>query len=256
MAALLLAATLDFGLRRPRSGAEGAIRIHTWSRRIVEAIGLSFHVAGTPPVEGAVVSNHLSYLDILLYSAVQPFVMVSKVEVRSWPLLGWLTSQAGTVYVERGGAPSTYPGVNRAMAVAYRTGLPVLFFPEGTTTNGSAVLPFRRGLFHSVLNNHVPLRAASLRYALTGENGKATVSDDVCWWGDALFGPHLLRCLGLSGLRAEIQFDPQEIDGVDRFELAENAHASVEALYAGSVWQAGSSSRAEALHPSELVQAH
>jgi 1-acyl-sn-glycerol-3-phosphate acyltransferase len=124
-------------------------------------------VEGRIPACGAVVSNHLSYLDILLYSSVQPFVMVAKTEVRGWPLLGWLTAQAGTVYVERGGGPKTYPAVNAAMAEAYRSGLPVLFFPEGTTTDGAGVLPFRRGLFHSVLNNGVSLRTAAVRYTVS-----------------------------------------------------------------------------------------
>ena len=145
---------------------------------------------------------------------------------------GDVTAQAGTVYVERGGPPSTYPAVNQAMAEAYSSGLPVLFFPEGTTTDGSEVLPFRRGLFHSVLNNRVPLRTAALRYAIGENNGGATVANDVCWWGDALFGPHLIRCLGLRGLHAEIQFDDRPIEGQDRFALSENAQATVTALYA------------------------
>jgi 1-acyl-sn-glycerol-3-phosphate acyltransferase len=155
-----------------------------------------------------VVSNHLSYLDILLYSSVQPFVMVAKTEVRGWPLLGWLTAKAGTVYVERGGGPKTYPAVNAAMAEAYRSGLPVLFFPEGTTTDGAGVLPFRRGLFHSVLNGGVALRTAALRYSLDPHevNGDATVGEDVCWWGDMEFTPHMFRFLGLRGLSAQIRF--------------------------------------------------
>ncbi|HEX4651978.1 MAG TPA: 1-acyl-sn-glycerol-3-phosphate acyltransferase, partial [Granulicella sp.] len=70
------------------------------------------------------------------------------------------------------------------MSEAYRTGLPVLFFPEGTTTNGSEILPFRRGLFHSILNNDVPLRTATLRYALdeahVADNAHSTVASDVC----------------------------------------------------------------------------
>ncbi len=233
---LLLAANLDFRLRRPRTGAEGALRIQAWCRRIVATMGLSVRITGTLPRDGAVVSNHLSYLDILLYSAVHPFVMVAKREVRSWPLLGWLTAQAGTIYVERGAPPSVYPAVNRAMAEAYRTGLPVLFFPEGTTTNGSEVLRFRRGLFHSVLDNRVPLRTATLRYALdqdhATENGNATVADHVCWWGDAYLGPHLFRSLGLRGLHAEIHFDDASIEGRDRFALSENAHAAVATRYA------------------------
>jgi 1-acyl-sn-glycerol-3-phosphate acyltransferase len=234
--ALLVAANLDFRLRRPRSGAEGAIRIQAWCRRIIAAMGVSVRLSGPLPKDGVVVSNHLSYLDILLYSSIRPFVMVAKREVRSWPLLGWLTAQAGTVYVERGGAPSTYPAVNRAMAEAYRTGLPVLFFPEGTTTNGSEILPFRRGLFHSILDNAVPLRTATLNYTLdqahAADNGNATVADHVCWWGDAYLGPHLFRCLGLLGLRAEVHFDDAVIEGQDRFALSENARAAIAARYA------------------------
>ena len=144
---LLLSAVVDWWVRRPRVGAEGAVWIHGWCGRLVRAIGVEVRVLGELPACGAVVSNHLSYLDILLYSAVRPFVMVAKSEVRGWPLFGWLTSRAGTVYVTRGGGSSTYPAVNAAMAEAYRSGLPVLFFPEGTTTDGAEVLPFGEGCF-------------------------------------------------------------------------------------------------------------
>jgi 1-acyl-sn-glycerol-3-phosphate acyltransferase len=231
LVALLLAATLDLWIKRPRWGAEGAVWIHGWCRRIVAAMGIEFRVTGAIPSAErgpvAVVSNHLSYLDILLYSAARPFVMVSKSEVKRWPLLGRLTAQAGTVYVDRDGGPPTYPAVNAAMAEAYKSGLPVLFFPEGTTTNGSEVLPFRRGLFHSVLNNRVELRTAALRFSLGDGNGLATVADDVCWWGDALFGPHIFRCLGLRGVSARIAFDDAAVRGADRFELSERARERV-----------------------------
>jgi 1-acyl-sn-glycerol-3-phosphate acyltransferase len=229
--AMLLAATFDLLLRRPRFGAEGAVWIHGWCRRIVDAMGINVLVTGSlPDASGgpvAVVSNHLSYLDILLYSAAQPFVMVAKSEVKRWPLLGRLTAQAGTVYVDRGGGPPTYPAVNRAMAEAYKSGLPVLFFPEGTTTDGSEVLPFRRGLFHSVLNNRVELRTAALRYSLGKGNGAATVANDVCWWGDAFFGPHIFRCLGLKDVSARIAFEEGVVDGADRFALSERARDRV-----------------------------
>jgi len=228
---LLLAATVDLWIKRPRWGAEGAVWIHGWCRRILVAMGIECSVTGTLPSAEygpvAVVSNHLSYLDILLYSAARPFVMVSKSEVKAWPLLGRLTAQAGTVYVDRDGGPPTYPAVNRAMAEAYKSGLPVLFFPEGTTTNGSEVLPFRRGLFHSVLNSGAELRTAALRFSLRDGNGSATVADDVCWWGDALFGPHIFRCLGLNGVSARISFDEAPVDGADRFELSERARERV-----------------------------
>jgi 1-acyl-sn-glycerol-3-phosphate acyltransferase len=244
VAALLLAVVMDWWIRRPRIGAEGAVWIHGWCRRLVRVVGVEWSVAGELPAGGVVVSNHLSYLDILLYSAVRPFVMVAKSEVRGWPLFGWLTSRAGTVYVTRGGGPSTYPRVNAAMAEAYRSGLPVLFFPEGTTTDGSEVLPFRRGLFHSVLNEGVPLRVAALRYSLVDAGG--AVEEDVCWWGDALLAPHLWRLLGLRGVKAEICFGGEVRDRLDRFVLSEGARRLVAEMYAGSGVGAGEAELVEA----------
>jgi lyso-ornithine lipid O-acyltransferase len=231
--ALLLVAAADCRLRRPKVGAEGAVWIHGWCRRIVRVLGFECCVEGVMPTGGAVVSNHLSYLDILLYSSVQPFVMVAKTEVRGWPLLGWLTAQAGTVYVERGGGPKTYPAVNAAMAEAYRSGLPVLFFPEGTTTDGVGVLAFRRGLFHSVLNGGIALRTAALRYTLDSHvvNGDAMVGEDVCWWGDMEFVSHMFRLLGLRGLRAQIRFGEEIVERADRFVLSETAQAVVAEMY-------------------------
>ena len=242
---LLLAAVVDWWVRRPGVGVAGAVWIHGWCQRIVRAIGVEVRVVGELPAYGAVVSNHLSYLDIVLYSAVRPFVMVAKSEVRGWPLVGWLTLRAGTVYVKRGGGPSTYPGVNAAMAEAYRSGLPVLFFPEGTTTDGSGVLPFRRGLFHSALNEGVPLRVAALRYSL--EDAGGSVEEDVCWWGDALLAPHLWRLLGLKGIRAEICFGREVRERGDRFVLSEGARGVVMGMYARS--------GVEAVGEAELVEA-
>jgi 1-acyl-sn-glycerol-3-phosphate acyltransferase len=228
---MLLAATVDLCVKRPLVGAEGAVWIHGWCRRIVAAMEIECEVTGSLPRSGAVVSNHLSYLDILLYSASRPFVMVAKSEVKRWPLLGRLTARAGTIYVDRGGGPPTYDTVNRAMAEAYKSGLPVLFFPEGTTTDGSGVLPFRRGLFHSVLNNGVELRTAAVQYEMGDGNGAATVGDDVCWWGDALFGPHIFKCLGLNGISSRISFHDAVVRGADRFELSERARDRVAQTY-------------------------
>ena len=232
---ILLAATVDLWIKRPKMGAEGAVWIHGWCRRIVAALGIKCQVTGELPDADrgpvAVVSNQLSYLDILLFSAASPFVMVAKSEVKRWPLLGRLTAQAGTVYVDRGGGPPTYPAVNQAMSEAYRSGLPVLFFPEGTTSNGSEVLPFRRGLFHSVLDNDVKLRTAALRYEIGDGNGAACVAKDVCWWGDAFFGPHIFRFLGLRDVSARIAFDGITVEGEDRFELSERARRRVTGEY-------------------------
>ena len=228
---------LFFGLRK---GPDGAVWVHGWSKRIVRALNIACTVEGPSPrcEEGrslAVVSNHLTYLDILISSAARPFIMVAKSEVRSWPLLGWITAQAGTVYVQRadvkGGRNQTHAEVNALMAEAFRSNLPVLFYPEGTTTDGEGILPFRRGLFHSVLHAHAEVRTAAVAYSLASPNPGASVANDVCFWGDMLFTPHLFTCLGLKGLRANLQFSHNYVQGDDRFALAINARADVTALY-------------------------
>ncbi|WP_213806824.1 1-acyl-sn-glycerol-3-phosphate acyltransferase [Granulicella sp. dw_53] len=231
---LLLAAAVGFALRRPKTALEGAMRIHQLCRKIVAMLRIECRVSGEVPQDGAVVSNHLSYLDVVVMNAVRPFVMVAKSEVRRWPLLGGLTTQAGTVYVTRGGGPTTYPAVNAAMAAAYRSGLPALFFPEGTTTNGSEVLAFRRGLFHSVLNERVALRTAALRYSV--EHG--SVEEDICWWGEMGLVPHLLRFLQLRDVQVELQFGTEVRDREDRFVLAVAAREQVLEMYEGSAREA------------------
>lgn len=243
--ALLVATCIDGQIRKRlfglRPGPAGAVWVHRWCRRIVRMMGMAVTVDGPLPIVSghglAVVSNHLSYLDILIYSATTPFVMVAKSEIRGWPLLGWITAQAGTVYVQRadvkGGQTQTHAQVNAAMREAYRSGLPVLFFPEGTTTDASEVLPFRRGLYHSILAGDIPMNTAALAYTLDEPDPGSTVANDVCFWGDMLFAPHLFRCLGLRGLRANIRFDTTRVAGEDRFALAINSRQHVVELYEG-----------------------
>jgi len=83
-----------------------------------------------------------------------------------------MTAQAGTVYVQRadvkGGKTQTHAEVNAMMAEAFAGGLPVMFFPEGTTTDGGEILAFRRGLYHSVINGGVPMKTAAVSYSLEG----------------------------------------------------------------------------------------
>jgi 1-acyl-sn-glycerol-3-phosphate acyltransferase len=241
--ALLLAAVADGQLRKTflgmKVGAEGSIWVSRWCRRIMRALQLECTIEGPIPSASerglAVVSNHLSYLDILVMSATRPFIMVSKVEVRSWPLLGWITAQAGTVYVQRadvkGGQTQTHAEVNAMMAEAFRSGLPVLFYPEGTTTGGDTILPFRRGLFNSVVYDGVPVKASALTYTMGPDNGSATIASDVCFVGDAEFGPHLFKALSLKKLKVHVKFGAEQIAGADRFALALNSRDAVIELY-------------------------
>ena len=207
-----------------------------WCRRILVCMGIEASVSG--PIPGAtaasgerfeaIVCNHLSYLDILVIASTLPCIMVAKSEVSRWPVIGWLTTRAGAVYVWRGGRRDTYPTVNAAMARAFRSGMPVAFFPEGTTTDGTEILPFRRGLFHSVLRDRVAVRCAAIQFEAAEPGAK--VEKDICWVGDAALVPHLFRLLGLRGVRAKLEFG-RTAKGVDRFALSQDARIAVSELY-------------------------
>ena len=117
---LLVVAVIDGHIRKwcfgLTTGPAGAVWASRWCRRLLRLSGIRLTVDGPLPKSGtqglALVSNHLSYLDILIYSAIQPCLMVAKKEVRDWPLIGWITAQAGTIYVERAdirGRPAAKP---------------------------------------------------------------------------------------------------------------------------------------------------
>ena len=194
-------------------------------------LGIGISVVGEFPARGAVISNHLSYLDIVLFAAVHPCVFVSKEEIRSWPVVGWMTTMAGTVYVARGHGGSAVRARQGTQA-ALDAGLPVVFFPEGTTSNGSGLLKFHSGLLGQVLAGGAPVTAAYLRYSLgAGNPVGVTVADDVCYWGDGSMVRHIFKLLGLRGVQAEVRFAEAAIafssDKLHRKQAAIEAQAAV-----------------------------
>lgn len=150
---------------------------------------------------GLTVSNHLTYLDILVYGALRPFVFVAKSEVRRWPLLGTLASLGGTVFVDRDRSLQVTQAI-RQIEQLLREGLAVLLFPEGTSSDGRSVLPFRPPLFEPAIRAGVNVTAAAIRYRAQG-----AAEDQVTYWGEMVFLPHLFHTLCIKGLAAEVSFD-------------------------------------------------
>ncbi|RZU43347.1 lysophospholipid acyltransferase family protein [Edaphobacter modestus] len=198
-------------IRRPSTREARAEWLHRFASIALERLGIEIEVSGGFPTQGAVISNHLSYLDIIVFAALRPCVFVSKVEVADYPVLGWMTTMAGTVYVARGYGGSALKARADLEAVLH-AGLPVVFFPEGTTTNGDGMLKFHSGLLAQVRATGGSVTAAHLCYRLGEGNGDATVGDDVCYWGDhVVLMPHIFRLLGLRGIRAEVRFAAEPI---------------------------------------------
>jgi 1-acyl-sn-glycerol-3-phosphate acyltransferase len=201
-------------------------------------MGIEVEVSGEFPDRGAMISNHLSYLDIVVYASLNPCVFVSKAEVATYPVLGWMTTMAGTVYVARGHGGSAMKA-RAGMEAALNAGLPIVFFPEGMTSNGSGLLKFHSGLLAQVLSARAPVTAGHICYSFDPDNGSATVSDDVCYWGDEVqLVPHIFRLLGLRGIKAEVRFADAPIefssDADHRKRAAQEAWVAVAELSQGS----------------------
>ena len=156
---------------------------------------------------GAVITNHLSYLDIVVHGAVRPCVFVSAIETRTMPVIGWISMMAGTVYVVRGQGGSAEKAAE-GMAKGFRDKLPVVFFPEGGTFIGDEpTMPFHSGLLAQALEAGAPVTAGFIRYELSAEDmarGR-TPRNDVHWSTQTLRA-HLWNLLGVKGIKAELRF--------------------------------------------------
>jgi 1-acyl-sn-glycerol-3-phosphate acyltransferase len=234
---IFIVAGTELAVKRPVTRDERADWLHRFCARALRDMKIEIGVMGLFPQHGAVISNHLSYLDIVVFAALHPCVFVSKAEVRGWPVVGWMTTMSGTVYVARGHGGSAMRA-RKEMLAAVEAGLPVVFFPEGTTSNGNQLLKFHSGLLGQVIDAGSSVTAAHLHYSLVKKNGaRVTVEDDVCYWGDRNMLVHIFKFLGLRGVRAEIRFAPEPIrfsqDGLHRKIAAVEARSAVAALGSG-----------------------
>ena len=197
-----------------------------WSTRMLAALNVSVTSSGEPPPEGLIISNHLSYLDIMVFSSITHCVFVSKSEVKSWPVIGLITTQSGAVYVDRTRRSDTH-NVRPRMQAVLSHGLRLMVFPEGTSSDGSQVLPFHSSLFQPAVDLNTPVTAAAIRYSVPG--GDPAV--DACYWGDMVLGTHLLNLLQKDSVEATVRFAEQHFRFTDRKEAARVMHQEVERLY-------------------------
>ena len=226
----LLGFACDFSWRwLMRGGALPQSERSRWlqrsSRRTLKVFSLDTTREGIPPVAGLLVSNHLSYLDILVLVSLMPAVFVAKSEVKSWPVFGWFASLAGTLFVVR----TRRTDVSRMNAEIEKTldgGDVLVLFPEGTSWNGSEVLPFKSSLLEPIVGSKHPLTVAHISY----EIADGDMANDICYWGDMTFFPHLLMLMTKEKIKARVNFAPLLNPASDRKELALQLHEAVSRL--------------------------
>jgi 1-acyl-sn-glycerol-3-phosphate acyltransferase len=213
------------GLRRPWTGrlTRGVCRAN------VAILGLGYEVRGTEMEgRGAVVSNHVSWLDIFTLNACTTGNFIAKSEVAGWAGIGWLARATGTMFVIRKGTEAKAQQVELEGRLA--AGQHLIFFPEGTSTDGQRVLPFKSSLFAAFQGAGLAIQPVTIVYeAPKGEDARY-----YGWWAEMEFGPSLLMVLATprQGRVVITRHDPLQVgDFADRKALTAAAEAAVRSAH-------------------------
>jgi 1-acyl-sn-glycerol-3-phosphate acyltransferase len=210
----------------PLTMEEKALWSQQSAKAVMFAVGIRYHVEGTPPTHGLVVSNHLSYIDVLILSAAMPCFFVAKLEIVGWPIFGKMARANGTIFLDRNSRESAM-SVADQMVERLKFQIPVLLFPEGTSTDGSQLLPFHPRLIDPATSTGTQITTAAVRYVI--EDG--TPERELCWFGDETFVTHLLKVLGVAGFSGELRFGQPHIYP-DRRTAADATQAEIAAMRA------------------------
>lgn len=207
-----------FHRRGPRGGVPPNVLWAQWFlQSALRITGGRLRVTGEPPREGLVLCNHLSYVDIAVLGSAFPCAFVSKVEVRAWPFIGWGAVLAGTVFVRRARRREVGGQVDD-LKLALTRRIPIILFPEGTSTDGTRVLPFRSALLQAAQETDCNVTPAALSYRTASP---ADAARDICWWGGVAFAAHLWRFLALPKFETSVVFgSPRSLETDRKSEAA------------------------------------
>ncbi len=199
--------------------------IQRWSRRLLGICGVTVAPSGAALAHAMVVSNHVSWLDIFVINTLHPCRFVAKAEIRRWPMLGWLSAKAGTVFIARGQRRDLRP-LFEGLVHSLRIGERIAFFPEGTTAIQGQLLPFHANLFEAAIDAAVPVQAIALSYV----DAQGQLHPAVEFVGEMSFAKSLVAILGGPPIIARLVCLPAiGTDGAHRRDLAQASHAAVRA---------------------------
>ncbi|MBI4915540.1 MAG: 1-acyl-sn-glycerol-3-phosphate acyltransferase [Acidobacteria bacterium] len=220
--------------RFPARWARSCAPVSGWSRLGARCLGIYPRVVGElPPPGSLVVANHQGYADIVTVGGLFPSIFAARHDMRTWPMFGALARNGATIFINRDNKRAGYRGIGQVTA-ALVAGATVIAFPEGTSTDGRGLLPFRTGVFQSAVDAGVPVVPAAVRYLeLDGEPVTDANRDVVGWFRGEPFVGHILRLASHRRALAEVAFgEPIRPPHADRRTLAAEAEARVRALLA------------------------
>ena len=222
-----------FGLFERLGVANSMVRRQRWSRffmaRLTNALPFRVTVHGELPTQPMLwVSNHVSWTDIPLLGAVAPMSFLSKAEVRTWPVAGWLAAKAGSLFIRRGSGDSQL--IRKQMTRHLEQQHPLLMFPEGTTTDGRSLRTFHGRLLASAIDADVSLQPVAIRYLRDGQ-----VDPLAPFIGDDDLLSHLLRLFAHEQAQVEIHLlEPIACEQQERAMLAFKAQEAIRQVVSGA----------------------
>lgn len=193
--------TLEFPRLNP---SQQQAKVQQWARGMLGVLGITLEVRGEPGAQGPLllVSNHISWLDILVLHAGRYCRFVSKADVHHWPLVGRLATGAGTLYIERDSRRDAMRVVHH-MAQALRAGDVLAVFPEGTTSDGVELLPFHGNLLQAAIAVDAPVQPVALSFIETASR-QSTLRP--CYIGNDTLVGSMWRMLTGPGITAVVSY--------------------------------------------------
>jgi len=224
--------------------------IRAWSRWLVAVCGLRVRARGDLPDELArtglrdgggrlLLANHVSWIDIFALNAVLPTRFVAKAEIGRWPVMGWLVTLAGTLYIERGRRHAVH-ALNQRVHDRLRAGELVTVFPEGTTSDGLRLLPFHSNLLAPAIEAGCEIWPVALRYTQHGQPSLAA-----SFVGEMTLAQSIWRIVSARGIEVEVAYlAPLATAG----DVAPTRHRAAEAAWRAIAAHLGLPERADARH--------
>lgn len=204
--------------------------VQRWSGQLIGIFGIALKVSGPRHASGAVVANHVSWIDVFVLNAVCPCRFVAKSEVRKWPAIGWLSARAGTLYIARQ-RRTDLVNANATIARHLADGERLALFPEGTSGPQGAVLPFHANLFQGIVQAQVATLPVAIAYL--DQAGKPSAAAE--YIGEMSLWQSIVSLLSHGPFTATVRFCAPITGVTERRALAAASHAAVAAALRSTI---------------------